>query len=301
MLYRFLRFLSKNGYFREEYTTAKLSASGALERRFCNTPKSDIIRSGHPFSVEKAFVSSDESFWPTFQHMSKLLDPDFKSDLQTHHFGEPIWKRFNMIENHEKLLNFQKIMILYDRLALGAIVGDFPWKDCQTIVDVGGASGSVVRAILADQPQMNGILFDLPEVVKAAQGTFSERVQLIGGSLFEADTIPKIENAKGRVCYILRSILHDWNDEKSVEILRNVGSKLRKTVDRLIILEPLVQEFQTATTSVFPIFSDLLMATLSGKERTAGQFEGLCESVGLELANITKTRSIYSAMTAIPK
>jgi hypothetical protein len=91
--------------------------------------------------------------------------------------------------------------------------------------------------------------------------------------------------------------LHDWNDEKSVEILRTIG----KTVDRLIILEPLVQEFQTATTSGFPVFSDLLMATLSGKERTAGQFEGLCESVGLELANITKTRSIYSAMTAIPK
>jgi O-methyltransferase domain len=148
------------------------------------------------------------------------------------------------------------------------------WRDDETVVDVGGGNGSLLTALLARQPGLRGIVFDLPETVRD-ESALGDRIRFVEGSFFES--VPE-----GDV-YLLSNILHDWDDESAAAILRTIRTGSRHHA-RLILFEAVVPEGNDPGGSKW---LDLLMlALLAGRERNEAQWHELLEAGGFEPASI---------------
>lgn len=148
------------------------------------------------------------------------------------------------------------------------------WRDGETVVDVGGGNGSLLIALLARQPGLRAIVFDLPETVRDEQA-LGDGIEFVEGSFF--DRVPE-----GDV-YILSTILHDWSDGKAAEILSTIRSAAKRD-SRLILLEAVVPEGNEPGGGKW---LDLLMLALfEGRERNEGQWLALLEAGGFEPASI---------------
>ena len=130
---------------------------------------------------------------------------------------------FDYLAGHPELAElFNQTMTSVSQLTDGTVVAGYDFSVYPTIVDVGGGHGPLLAAILAGAPASRGVLYDLPRVVVNAPSLFREhkvadRVRIAEGSFF--DGVPA-----GGDAYILKNIIHDWPDEKAVQILRNVRS-----------------------------------------------------------------------------
>jgi precorrin-6B methylase 2 len=172
----------------------------------------------------------------------------------------------------------------------------FDFAQAGTLVDVGGGTGELLAAILADNPSLRGILFDMPHVVAQATPVLTDhkvvdRVKVIGGSFFE--TVPTGGNT-----YLMKSVLHDWDDARSMTILRNCRKAMRSR-DRLIILDRRLPELgQPGTPETFLVDLEMLVMTDGGWERTREEFAKLLTDTGFTLAKTVSTKSPLSIFEA---
>jgi predicted transcriptional regulator/SAM-dependent methyltransferase len=148
------------------------------------------------------------------------------------------------------------------------------------VADIGGADGSMIARLLADDPDREGIVFDLPQVVAAAAKTIADngladRVQPVGGDFFES--VPAAD------VYILSTILHDWDDESCRRILGNIARAARPGA-RLVIAESVVPPGDEPHPAKSVDLSMLVM--LTGRERTEAEFRALLDSAGFTLDRI---------------
>jgi DNA-binding Lrp family transcriptional regulator len=144
------------------------------------------------------------------------------------------------------------------------------WRGDETVVDVGGGNGSLLRALLERHPRMRGIVFDLPETVRE-EASFGERCAFAAGSFFEE--VPRGD------AHVLSTILHDWDDEHALRILRSVRASAG---ERLVLLEAVVPPGNEPAGAKW---LDLLMLTLAaGRERTEAEWRALLEASGWEPA-----------------
>ena len=144
------------------------------------------------------------------------------------------------------------------------------WRDGETVVDVGGGNGSLLTELLKLQPDLYGIVFDLPETVRD-ESLFGERLEFVPGSFF--DRVPE-----GDV-YMLATILHDWDDESATKILRTIRAAAPEHA-RLVILDAVVPPGNEPFGAKW---LDLLMLTLfAGRERTENQWQALLADGGFE-------------------
>jgi len=148
------------------------------------------------------------------------------------------------------------------------------FSGARTVVDLAGGTGALLGAILRDHPEARGILFDVPEVVATATTHLDrmgvlDRCEPAGGDLFES--VPE-----GGDVYLLSRVLHDWDDEQCVRLLRNCARAM-KTGAELLIIERVV-----STDTYLPLAYDLhMMVMTGGRERTEGEYRALLESAGL--------------------
>ena len=163
--------------------------------------------------------------------------------------GQGWWEL--MESSPQKRAMFASAMTAVDSFSLQALVEDYPWasKLCGAnpstagrVVDVAGSLGSVLKNVLRTVPSARGVLFDLPSVVPLAQQVWAkdnqdllERVQFVGGSFFDSGAIPAAQGAND--VYILRNILHDWDDQRSAEILRSLRTAIGSSGAKLVIIE----------------------------------------------------------------
>lgn len=180
-----------------------------------------------------------------------------------------------------------------------AVVGAFDYSRFATIVDVGGGHGALLAAILAGAPKSRGILFDQPEVTKGAAETFrraglDNRIEIVSGSFF--DSVPA-----GADAYVMKHIIHDWNDDKSVTIL----SRCREAMDpdgRVLLVERLLPERITDPAAIPGTMMDLnMLAVTGGRERTESEFRSLFERSGLSWVGSTPTPSPFHVIEAAAK
>jgi hypothetical protein len=144
-----------------------------------------------------------------------------------------------------------------------------------TIVDIGGGQGALLQAMLERYPEARGVLFDLPSVVATASelgaSEVASRCEVIGGDMFRS--VPA-----GGDAYILKRILHDWNDEEAIQILRNCRTAMRDH-GKVLVIEQVVQTAGEAP--------DLMMLVLvSGHERTEDELRVLYKAAGLNLTRV---------------
>ena len=280
-LYRLLRALASVGIFAE-------NAQGA----FSLTPLAEPLRSDHPESKQAcAIMNGEDQFRPWCEIIYSL---------QT---GKPaynkIWGKsvFEFLaENPEQAQIFDRAMTGIHGRGNDSILDAYDLTDTRVLADVGGGNGLHLAGILQANPHLHGLLFDVPHVVERAQSQIdqaglSDRCQLIGGDFFQS--LPQ-----GPDAILLRHIIHDWNDEQSLRILKNCHAALPDG-GKVLILESVIQP---GNAPFWGKFVDLIMLLVTGgRERTAEEFRLLYERTGFELTQIVPTSSDLSIVEGVKR
>jgi SAM-dependent methyltransferase len=178
-----------------------------------------------------------------------------------------------------------------------AVLAAYDFSLFKHIVDVGGGTGRLLAAILSKHPNLRGTLLDLPHVVGRASAVASascvrSQMTIAGGSFFDA--VPE-----GADAYILKQVLHDWDDPRALQILKACRAAMRPGAVLLIMERVLPEKAEPgASTLAFLTDLEMLVCTPGGRERTAKKFEDLLQSAGFSLNMIAPTSSILSIIEA---
>lgn len=169
------------------------------------------------------------------------------------------------------------------------------------VVDVGGSAGALLAAILRAHQDVRGILFDLPHVVAGAGPVLAEagvagRCAVVGGSFFDA--VPTCGDA-----YLLKYILHDWDDARAATILRRCREALAPGAVLLVIEQVLPEQLEAgaAAERLARLDLQMLVMTPGGRERTESEFRRLLADAGFELRQAIPTQSPFSILEAVPR
>jgi hypothetical protein len=188
---------------------------------------------------------------------------------------------------------FNDAMTSYSGLLIGPVVGAYDFTPYSTIIDVAGGHGRLLAAILASAPNAQGVLYDQPEVIAGAapllqEHHVAERVRLAEGSFF--DGVPA-----GGDIYILKYIIHNWDDDAAVRILRNVRSAAAAGAV-LLLVEWVIPEDECESPAKW---NDLGMLLINnGRERTAGEYHRLLDKAGFQMIRVVGTASPLSIIEA---
>jgi hypothetical protein len=210
-----------------------------------------------------------------------------------HAHGVPF---FEYMKAHAAVASsFNTVMTDQNAAAAQAVVEAYDFSGLGTLVDVGGGHGSLLAAILAAYPPLRGILYDLPHVVAGARATLeaagiADRCAIIGGDFFER--VPA-----GGDAYLLKHILHNWDDLRCAAILR-AGRDAMPESGRLLVVETLIPPGDEPS---YGKYLDLeMLVLLPGRERTEAEYEKLLQATGFTLSRVIGTRSELSILEAIP-
>ncbi len=271
-----------------------LAAVGVITQddrnRFGATPLSETLRDV-PGSI-RAFAMTElgEEHYPAW---GELLHSVRTGGIAFDHaFGENCWEFFAKHPENAKIFN--DAMSGMTAQANQALHEAYEFAGIKKIMDVGGGHGGLITSILEKNPGMTGILFDSPQVIEGAQAKLAgsgiaDRCEVVGGDFFES--VPT-----GADSIILKWIIHDWNDEQSVAILKNCHRSLPDK-GQLILVEAVVPE---TSEPHFSKFIDLNMLVMTGgRERTESEFRKLYEDSGFTLTRIVPTQSPFSVIEGV--
>jgi hypothetical protein len=267
-LYRLLRVLSSFGIFDE-----------VKNRCFMNTPNSNMLRKEVDGSVyDMVLWDAGEVTWKSLENLGQCVRTGNTAFDQV--YGKSF---FNYIENNpihkKRLYNALKNI---NQILIPAIKKYYDFSGFKKIVDIGGGEGDLLLEIYSDNPRIKCILFDLKNIVSQLDNNNMHNIEIISGNFF-SDTLPSAD------CYILKLILHDWNDEKCIQILKNCSQTL-ELGGKLLIAEPAL--VQGSPHELFSKMLDLDMMILTGgKERTPEEYKTLLDASGFDLSNVIETES----------
>lgn len=190
---------------------------------------------------------------------------------------------------------YNKAMTNASQMQVAAILSVFKFDRFKHIVDVGGGVGSLLSTIIKKNPNLHGTLFELSHVVSHAKNIIKDqdvlkRVKIIAGTFFE--TIPE-----GGDLYMMKNILHCWDDGDSVKILQNIR-KVITPDGKLMIIETIIKNDNEP--SIGKMTDVYMMVGLSGRERTKEEYQVLLERADFKLERIVPTVSPLSIIVAEP-
>jgi hypothetical protein len=280
-LYRVLGALASRGLFRED--------DG---KRFSLTPLAEPLGQDAPHSIRpQALWSGSEAYrrtWGDLAYSVRTGRPAFD-----HVYGKPFFDYLAEDPAFAKIFNDVMTSDSSDEGASIAAAHDF--SGYRRIVDVGGGHGALLAAILDRYPGPLGLLFDLPDVVDTARGAIDRhiaagRVEKVAGDFSEA--VPDAGDA-----YLLKWIVHDWDDEAAIRILTNCGTAMAPA-GKVLLVEVVIPQ-GTAGSDATRLDTTMLVFTGS-RERTEGEYRELLHRAGLTLVKIAPTASPFSILEATP-
>jgi O-methyltransferase domain/Dimerisation domain len=186
--------------------------------------------------------------------------------------------------NPEQSATFNRAMAEHTRDAAPGILACADLSRFQTVADVGGGDGTLIAEALRAEPDLDGILFDLPSGLDAAPATLetagvAERCRLVCGDFFQS--VPE-----GAGAYLLKQVLHDWDDEEAVAILQSVRRAMPPE-GRLLVVERMLPEVAGPEDAQTLLVDVLMLVVTGGRERTEREFRGLMDAAGFELSRLT--------------
>jgi hypothetical protein len=285
-LYRVLRTLASYGVF--EQITGK---------RFRLTPLGNTLRTDVPASMHGfALMLVEKHVWDAWEQLFYAVQTgDLPFDKI---FGMPFYQ---YLEQHpDDLKVFGESMTSLSGTENPAIAAAFKSvrgrSGIRTLVDVAGGLGSLLAMILEANPKINGVLFDLPPVIaRAAKDRHitarrvAERCHLEPGNFFES--VPA-----GGDAYILKYILHNWDDESSVKILANCRAAMNET-GRVLVADPVISPGNRREWG--KLLDIQMMVVVNGRERTREEFSALFKRAGLKLTRIIPTACPLSIVEGV--
>jgi hypothetical protein len=175
-----------------------------------------------------------------------------------------------------------------------AVVNAYDFSGIRKLVDVGGGHGLLLASILEKYPQMRGVLFDAPSVFEGAKEVIEAqgvggRCEAVGGDFFAS--VPA-----GSDAYIMKHIIHDWDDERALTILRN-GQQGMTENGKLLVAEMVILEGNAA--SLGKLLDLEILLFLHSYERTEAEYRALFERAGFKLTRIVPTLSPHSVIEAV--
>jgi hypothetical protein len=283
-LYRIMRALCTVGAFTE-----------VAPRTFAQTPMSDLLRSDHPQSLRSfAIFFPDPLHFRLYANLMHSVKTGETTALPT--VGKEL---FEYLEDHpEESAVFNAGMVNVSQMFIPAVLEAYDFSGTKTIVDVGGGHGSVIAAILQKYPDMKGILFDLNHVVRGAGDYLramgvADRCRAESGNFFES--VPA-----GGDTYIMKNIIHDWDDERAIAILKNIAARLKGNPSGKVVLLEFV--LTSGNEPHFGKWADIEMLALpGGRERTSEEYRELFERAGLRLTRTVPTQTPQCVIEAIPE
>jgi len=176
-----------------------------------------------------------------------------------------------------------------------AVVATYDFSGFAHIVDVAGGAGGLLAAILASTPKLRGTLFDQPSVIEQAKSDailvpFADRCEIVGGDFFEG--VPA-----GADAYIMKHIIHDWEDERATKILSNCRRAM-KPGGKLLVVDRVIGPPNAPDPKKF--FDVAMMLMPGGRERTEPEWKALYAASGFRLTRILPTPAPHSIIEGVP-
>ncbi|MEO3778527.1 methyltransferase [Micromonospora sp. B11E3] len=189
---------------------------------------------------------------------------------------------------------FHRAMTFFSQHTSEAVVRSYDFGRFRSLVDVGGGEGTLLAAILRANPELRGTLFDLPSAGEAGRRTLAEAGLAGRGEVVDGDFFTSVP--AGHDAYLLKSVLHDWDDDASRTLLANIRAAM-KPDSRLLLVETIRPDrFDTTAGSLLAAYSHLGMLFNGGAERSEREFRSLLGGAGLELNEITWIRPAWSGV-----
>jgi hypothetical protein len=281
-LRRVLRALASAGVFAED-------ARG----RFRLTPAAKTLQTGAPGSLRDfARMMVDDYNWDAWAGLDHAVVRGALPFDQVH--GEPIFEYLAKHPDDEAL--FAASMASISGTENDAVARAYPFGKLRTLVDVGGAHGHLLATILRRHKKLRGILYDQPQVVAAAGASgflsapeLAGRHELVGGSFF--DRVPA-----GADAYLMKYILHDWDDEKCLRILGNCRDAMAEG-GRVLVVEHVIPKGNGAYWG--KLLDVNMLALTGGQERTREEFRELFARAGLKLARVWPTAGALRVLESV--
>lgn len=280
-LHRLLRALASLGVFAED-----------ADGRFALTSLAEGLRTNAPGSLRAYAIMMGEDWhwraWGGLLNSVRTGQPAFE-----HVFGCPMFSYFG--EHPEAARVFDAAMTSRTGQETAAVIAAYEWPASATIVDVGGGQGALLAAILARNPDVHGVLFDMPHVIAVARGLIEEagladRCELAAGDFFER--VPA-----GGDLYLLKRVVHDWDDERASAILRSCRAAMGDR-SRLLVIEHVLPPGNAPSWGKL-LDLQMLVLTPGGRERDEAGFRALLASTGLRLERIIPAGPTASLIEAV--
>jgi hypothetical protein len=280
-LRRLLRALAAHGIFKAE-----------ADDSFSQTGLSDVLRSGRPGGMRAiAEVELGHDHYDSWRDVESCLRQGGTAFERL--YGMPVFRYY--ADHPELEAMFAEAMTNVTAIAHAGILGTYQFKGFRRAVDVGGGHGSFIAAILEQNPSAEGVVFDLPSV--SADAAKAEPVQhhkgrltAVGGDFFKE--VP----ADGDL-YLLKFVLHDWDDADSIKLLANVRTAIAPQ-GRLAVIELVLPPANEP--HIGPLMDLNMMVMTGGIERTADEYGALLAKTGFRLERVVATRSPFSVIEAAP-
>jgi hypothetical protein len=280
-LHRLLRTLASLGILTER-----------AEQRYALTPLGEALKTGAPGSARATLLAfCSPALWRSWEEIVYSVQTG-KTGFEKIH-GMPMFDY--LAQDPEAASNFSQAMVGFHGAEPPAVARAYDFSRCKTVVDVGGATGNMLAAILSHHPGPEGLLFDRPHVVQdapallAARGV-AARVRIEPGNFFER--VPA-----GGDAYLLSHIIHDWNEEQCLTILGHCRRAMPPD-SRLLIIETVLPPGDTPHPGKM---LDMVMLVLpGGQERTETEYGDLLGKAGFRLTRVVPTDSVVSIVEAVP-
>jgi O-methyltransferase domain/Dimerisation domain len=280
-LYRFLRTLAGLGILTER-----------AEQRFALTPLGAALATDAPGSARATLLAfCSPALWRSWEEIVYALETG-KTGFEKVN-GLPL---FDYLAQHpDEASHFSQAMVGFHGGEPATVAKAYDFSRFGTVVDVGGATGNMLSAILSHHPQPRGVLFDRPHVVRdapallAARGV-AERVRIEPGDFFAR--VPA-----GGDAYVLSHIIHDWNEAQCLTILGHCRRAMQPDA-RLLIVETVLP---TGDTPHQGKIQDMVMLVIpGGQERTEAEYADLLGKGGFRQTRVVPTESVVSIVEAVP-
>ncbi len=278
-LARLVRSLAPVGVFRTNGSEVELTELGAT------------LAEGSPGSVHAGALYWMETHYSAFEELRNTLTTG--EPAATIYYGVPF---FEWISKDPDLVDIQnKAMASATESLKAGMFAGYELPPGELVVDIGGADGTLLARLLADEPDRQGIVFDLPQVAPAAHSVIARqgldaRVRVEQGDFFKAVPAANV--------YLLSFIMHDWDDASCERILRNIARAALPGA-RLVVIDTVISPGDEP--ELAKALDLTMLAMLNGRERTAAEFGAVLESGGFTLERIVSTPTPFSFAEAFPQ
>ena len=260
-LHRVLRSLANHGIFTHD------------GERFAHNAASRTLRTNEPGSMRSlARMMGLKMHWNAYRELDVAVrtgQPAISNVVEGGLFGY-------LRAHPEEARLFHEAMAGKSFAQIGPIVAAYDFSGFGTIGDIGGGLGHLLNAVLDGSPGSRGVLFDLPQVVEHARRNPNPRIDYVGGDFFK-NPIPPCD------AYMMMTVLHDWSDEESVAILKNIKSNAPRTA-KVLILEGVVQP-DAQNHFLLDLDIEMLVMT-TGRERTEKEWRAVISGADMRLSRV---------------